>query len=302
MMRTITASRGVALLAVLVAAAGCESKATKDKLAQLTTVSAEKDSLLSMMAENTKLLSEVSTELAKVKDVRRPMGAVKNPESPLASSVSYRDSIRTKITEVVERLNRAESRLAASSSRIKSMGALSDSVKAQLTVAEQSLNELRATIENQKQAMAALDSQVSDLKGQNQTLTVQNAALTDTVSQKVAEITANNTVYYVIGTKDELKEKGIIQEEGGKFLFFGSKALVPGWNLDPSAFTKIDGREVADVKLPKNDTWYKIVSRQNLGALAEPPTKDGKVKGDAIHIADKGKFWAPSRFLIIVEG
>src|SRR5690242_1915475 len=82
MMRTITASRGVALLAVLVAAAGCESKATKDKLAQLTTVSAEKDSLLSMMAENTKLMSEISTELAKVKEVRRPMGAVKNPESP----------------------------------------------------------------------------------------------------------------------------------------------------------------------------------------------------------------------------
>ena len=27
-----------------------------------------------------------------------------------------------------------------------------------------------------------------------------------------------------------------------------------------------------------------------------------KVKGDAIHIADKARFWGPSRFLIIVEG
>jgi len=302
MMRTITTSRGVALLALMVAAAGCESKATKDKLAQLTTVSAEKDSLLSMMAENTKLLSEISTELAKVKEVRRPMGAVKSPESPLASSVSYRDSLRAKISNVVERLNRAESRLAASSGRIKSMGALSDSIKAQLTVAEQSINELKTTLENQKQAMAALDAQVTDLKGQNTTLTVQNAALTDTLTQKINEVNANNTVYYVIGTKDELKEKGIIQEEGSKFLFFGSKALVPGWNLDPSAFTKIDGREVADVKLPKTDQWYKIVSRQNLTALSETPTKDGKAKGEAIHIADKGRFWAPSRFLIIVEG
>lgn len=302
MMRSITASRGVALLAVMLAAAGCESRATKEKLAQLTTVSAEKDSLLSMMAENTKLMSEISSELAKVKDIKKPMGAVKASESPLASSVSVRDSIRTKITDIVERLNRAESRLAASQSRIKSMGALSDSVKAQLAVAEQSISELRTTLENQKQAMAALDAQVTELKGQKEQLTVQNAALTDTLTQKTNEITENNTVYYVIGTKDELKEKGIIQEDGGKFLFFGKKAMVPGWNLDPTVFTKADGREIADVKLPKTDTWYKIVSKQNLSGLAEAPTKDGKVKGEAIHIADKGKFWGPSRFLIIVEG
>jgi len=302
MMRTITTSRGVLLLAVMLAAAGCETKATKDKLAQLTTVSAEKDSLLAMMSENTKLLSEISTELAKVKEVRRPMGAVKSAESPLASSVSYRDSLRTKITDVVERLNRAETRLAASSSRIRSMGALSDSVKAQLAVAEQSISDLRSSLESQKQAMAALDTQVTELKGQNSTLTVQNAALTDTISQKVNEITENNTVYYVIGTKDELKEKGIIQEAGSKFLIFGSKALVPGWNLDPSAFTKTDGRQLADVKLPKNDTWYKIVSRQNVQALGEAPTKDGKIKGESLHITDPQKFWGPSRFLILVEG
>ena len=182
------------------------------------------------------------------------------------------------------------------------MGALSDSVRAQLAVAEQSISELRATLENQKQAMAALDAQVTELKGAKEQLTVQNAALTDTLGQKVAEITENNTVYYVIGTKDELKQKGIIAEEGGKFLVFGSKALVPGWNLDPSAFTKADARQIADVKLPKNDTWYKIVSKQNLSGLAEAPSKDGKIKGEAIHISDKARFWGPSRFLIIVEG
>jgi len=106
-----TAKRGIALVAVMLAAAGCENKQTKEKLAQLTTVSAEKDSLLAMMAENTKVLSDISTELAKVREIRRPVGAVKASESPLASSVSYRDSIRNKITDVVARLNAAESRL-----------------------------------------------------------------------------------------------------------------------------------------------------------------------------------------------
>ena len=299
MIRTgLAASRGVALVAVMLAAAGCENKETKQKLAQLTTVSAEKDSLLAMMSENSKLMSEISSELAKVREVKRPMGAVKSPESPLASSVSYRDSIRTKISEVVERLNSAETRLSASQRRLRSMGLLSDSMKAQIAVAEQTMSDLRTTLDNQKQTIASLETQVTELKGQNEQLTVQAAALSDTLRQEINE---SNTVFYVVGTKDELKEKGIIQEQGKKFLFFGGKTMVPAWNLDPSAFTKIDRRELANIPLPKPDTWYKIVSRQNLQYLGEPATQDGKVKG-SLHITEPTQFWANSRFLIIVEG
>jgi len=292
------ASRGIAFVAIVLAAAGCESKATKEKLAQLTTVAAEKDSLLSMMAENTKLLSEISTELAKVKDVRRPIGAVKAGESPLATSVSYRDSLKNKISDVVVRVTAAEGRLAAAQRRIRDMGSLSDTLKAQLAMAEQSMTELKGALESQKQAIATLESQVGDLKGQNTQLTVQNAALTDTLKQTVDE---TNIVYYVIGTKDELKEKGIVMEEGSKFLFLGSKTLVPAYNLDPSAFTKADRRQLSSIPLPNGDAWYRIVSRQNLQYLSEPPTKDGKVKG-AVQIKEPANFWSTSPFLIIVEG
>jgi exonuclease VII small subunit len=225
------------------------------------------------------------------------MGAVLAPESPLASSVSYRDSIKAKISEVVERLNAAETRLAASQRRIRNLGSVSDSMKAQLATAEQTMKDLRSTLDNQKSAIANLESQVNDLKSQNAQLVVQNAAITDTLRNQVTD---NNTVYYVVGTKNELKEKGIVEEQGHKFLFIGSKTLVPAWNLDPSAFKKIDRRELAEIALPKNDAWYRIVSRQNLRYLGEPATKDGKVKG-SLKITQPEQFWANSRFLIIVE-
>jgi len=296
--KRLAGSRGVTMVMLALAAAGCESSATKQKLAQLTTVSAEKDSLLALMGENSKLMSEISSDLARVKIVKRPMGAVVAPESPLASSVSYRDSIKAKITDVVDRLNAAENRLAASQRRIKNLGSVSDSMKAQLATAEQTMSDLRSTLDNQKSAIANLESQVNDLKGQNAQLVVQNAAITDTLKNQVTE---NNTVYYVVGTKDELKQKGIVQEQGSKFLFFGSKTLVPAWSLDPSAFKKIDRRELAEIPLPKSDAWYQIVSRQNLQFLGEPATKDGKVKG-SLKITQPDQFWANSRFLIIVEG
>ena len=56
--KRLATSRGVTIVMLALVAAGCESSATKQKLAQLTTVSAEKDSLLALMGENTKLMSE----------------------------------------------------------------------------------------------------------------------------------------------------------------------------------------------------------------------------------------------------
>ena len=74
------------------------------------------------------------------------------------------------------------------------------------------------------------------------------------------------------------------------------------WNLNPREFTKTDRRALAQIELPKSDTWYKVVSRQDLQYLTEPATKDGKVKGASLHITQPDRFWASSPFLIIVEG
>jgi septal ring factor EnvC (AmiA/AmiB activator) len=287
---------GTVMLAAFVAA-GCESPQTKERLAQMAAVSAEKDSLLQIMSENTRLMSEISTELAKVKDIKKPTMQVGTAESPLATSMTYRDSLKSKIHDVVERVNAAEERLAASQRRIRTLSRLSDSLRPQLEMAQQAITDLQATLENQRTSIATLEDQVRGLTEEKTVLTAQNVALGDTVKQLDTE---RNTVYYVIGTKDELKEKGILTEEGSKFLIFGGKALVPARTLDPSVFTAVDRREVAEVPLPDPEREYKIVSRQNLEFLGEQPEKGGKVKG-ALHITEPERFWAPSRFLIIVE-
>lgn len=286
------------LLAAVVALSGCESKATRERLAQLTTVSAEKDSLLALTSENTRLMVDIGNQLAKVKSLRKPMSAVVSPESPLAASVGFRDSLKAKIQEVVDRVNQAETRLASSQRRIRSLAAQSDSLKAQFAMAEQAMTDLKTTMENQRTTIASLEEQMNALRTENSELVVRNTALTDTLQHVT---TVNHTVYYVIGTKQELKERGVVVEEGSKFLVFGGKTLEPARNLDPSAFTATDRRQLSELPLPSTDKWYHIVSRQNLESLATPATKDGKVKG-SLQIAEPERFWAPSRFLILVEG
>jgi hypothetical protein len=300
--KRLTPVGGALALAGALVVAGCERPATGRMAADgrpetPEAVAAERDSLLSMVAENTRLMSEISSELAKVKDVRRPMTAVVSPESP-AGAPSFRDSLLSKLREVVERVNQAETRLAASQSRIRALRGQSDSTRGELTLMEQTVGDLQATLENQRVTLSSMTEELNRLKVENQELQVRTVALTDTLQQVTTE---SNVVYYVIGTKDELKEKGVVVEEGTKFLIFGGKSLNPARDLPEDMFTVADMREISEIPLPRPDKQYKIVSRQNLGALGTPVSSDGKVRG-SLQISQPREFWEPSKYLIIVEG
>src|SRR5919108_591658 len=171
--------------------------------------------------------------------------------------------------------------------------ARSDSLRNDLAATMQNL---QGVIDNQKETIDALNQQV-------ETLTAENLALKDTLENMS---TINNTVYYVVGTKDELERKGVIQEEGGaRFLFVlwkSGKTLVPARNLDPSEFTQADRRHLTELPLPEPDKEYRIVSRQDTSALDTPPDHDGKLSGHSVKISDTARFWANSKYLIIVEG
>ena len=109
-----------------------------------------------------------------------------------------------------------------------------------------------------------------------------------------------NTVYYIVGTKNDLKERGIVVEEGSKFLFFGKKALVPGRDLNPEDFTAIDRLAQRSIAVPDSTEEYRIVSRQALAYLDTETDKNGKFRGDLV-INSPDAFWEPSKYLIIVE-
>jgi regulator of replication initiation timing len=301
--KRFTATGGAVALAAVLALAGCDrpSAGTVNTATGRTetpeAVASERDSLLAIVASNTRLMSEISSELAKVREVRRPMTAVVSPESP-SGTVSYRDSLLATLKGVVQRVNDAEQRLAASQRRIRNLTVQSDSAKSQIALMEQTVGDLQATLENQRTTLTSMTDEINRMKVENEQLQVRTVALSDTVEQLS---TQSSTVFYVIGTKDELKEKGVVVEEGSKFLIFGGKSLAPARNLPREVFTEIDMRQVNEIPLPNPEKEYKIVSRQNLEALGTPATRDGKVQGN-LQISQPGQFWGPSRYLIIVEG
>jgi hypothetical protein len=275
-----------ALLAAATAIACGTSAETERKLAELEQASAQKDSLLQEVAMSSRLLSEVSAELAHV----QVKGRLRvSSETPL---MAQRDTMIQKLRYVVARVSQTENRLAESQRNIRTLTNLSDSLRATL---DSSVGDLQALVETQKTTIASLTDQLNELQ-------TENVALRDTVATVTER---ENTVYYIIGTKDDLKAKGIITEEGGSRVLFvlwrTGRTLNPARELDPSQFHVINKRQVTEIRLdPAAD--YRIASRQDLNQLATPPDADGKIHGvSSLQIGAPEQFWRNSKFLIIVQ-
>jgi hypothetical protein len=114
-----------------------------------------------------------------------------------------------------------------------------------------------------------------------------------------------NKVFYVVGTKRQLLADGVVTEEGGSrglLIVKLGKTLVPSRTIDESRFTKGDRRQVLTIALPRTDRPYQIVSRHDIDLIeVAKREKDGSFRGESIKITDPAKFWAASRYLIIVE-
>lgn len=280
----------VVVPAIVVVATACGPSAeVRARLAQADTLSAQKDSLLQEVALQTRLLSDVAAAIAtvQVKDLKV------TSESPEAAR---RDSMVQTIRYAVTRLDESERRLRESQRRIRSLTQLSDSLRSTL---EATMTNLQGVIESQKATIATLTAQVDTLQGQNLALQTENVALKDTV-------TAENTVFYVVGTKEQLKQKGVVVEEGGSRVLFvlwrTGETLSPARELDPAQFTAIDRRQTTEIPLPYPDGRYRIVSRQDLQYLETPRDDRGRISGAAsLRITSHAEFWKASRFLIVVQ-
>jgi hypothetical protein len=283
---SLLAGAALALLTV-----GCDQQARlaqAAKIDSLTTVASDRDRLVAEVAANARMLSEIGVELSKVQS----HGKLKLPVSETPEA-ARRDTVVQRVHLLAARVRNADSQLKASEEHLASMTHLSDSLRATL---ESTVVNFRQMVESQKVEIAALTARADSLTG----VTV---ALRDTLTNTV---TRDNIVYYVIGTKDDLIKRGLITEEGGsRFLFVlwkSGKTLVPARSLDPTAFTAIDRREVTRIALPDSAQTYRIVSRNDLAALGVTPADNGEIKGAvALPIAQPDKFWAGTKFLIIVE-
>ncbi len=189
-------------------------------------------------------------------------------------------------------------------------------LKAFQTLLAQKQNEIgKLTMENKsnKKSLANLNNMVKHLQSDVEAKAKQIAELQKLVEKKDASISSLrynlnaaekeseylkdqnfeqdqqlNSVYYVIGTKSELKEKGMLK---GGFL---SKKRADYTNLDKSNFTKRDMRGFT--KLIIESKKPKLITEKPASSYTITKNADGT---STLEITDAKAFWNASPFLII---
>lgn len=289
--------------AAVLTLSGCVSKKNYEKeLEQVKLISAEKDSLLKDVMATSQFIADVNGELARVRDAKAGKPVVgATGELSSASPADQRAQMLERVKQLTDRVNDAESRLAASRQRVAALSGDTKTLTTQLAQFDSTITAFKSIIENQKAEIASLTQQVGALQGENVGLKTDKAQLTvekeTLTTEKVALTVERNTVYYVIGTKDELRKKGIIVKRGG-ILGLGATDI-PATTLNPADFTSIDKTTTSEITLPKADKSYRVLSRQDLVGT-DPASPKGGYKG-VIKITNPDAFWAASKFLIIVQ-
>ncbi len=286
------------------------------KIAEVERVSAEKDRLLSDFVENTRFMNAINAELDRVRKLKPGVKVIQlQPgESPIAVA-AYRDSVLAHIKQLTARLDSTEARLTASTrtragapapaasapatDAAASAGSAMDGLQKQLAAYRATIAEVRAQLEAQQSELVSLQDENNSLRAERARLAGEKA----TLDEKLTELAdAENTVYFIAGSKSQLQELGVVREEGGArglLLSKRGKTLVPGRDLHPEDFTALSKTGNSELSMPKPGKSYVIVSQHNATYLS-PAEKDGTVKG-TVRITNPVAFWAPSKFLILVE-
>jgi hypothetical protein len=213
------------------------------------------------------------------------------PESGIQNASDQLVLVQKKVALVLSRLTASEARIRRLREDSVARTMLNATQAAQLAEYEQSIADLRVSVENQTREIAVLGAQVDSMGRENAVLTARNHALN----------AHEDSVFVAIGTEKELTAKGVIRREGGTLLAFGrGKTIVPARTFELEDFQVLSKSNDRTIVLPDTAREYRVVSRQNLDYTDSVNPNQTLVKG-SLNVTDPDKFWAPSKYLILVR-
>jgi len=279
-------------LPLAVACTSAKEKARADSVQALANqqkvlmakLEAQQDSLTKVVGDADDFIAKVDSSVSRVKGLPKSKRN-KNSESPIEDQLQARKDMLKRVNALVQRAQETAKELADAKKREEYLKNENEKLKAQVDADALRIAELTSQIDQQAQTIAKMQAKV------------------DTLDMMVNDLRATQSkAYYVIGDEDMLIKKGLVVKEGGANLLFArvGRTLVPARNLDRDLFTPIDTRSVHEISVPDSTRRYQIVSRQSLDD-ADAEQRDGPNFRGNLKIKDSDKFWAPSKYLIIVQ-
>ena len=264
-------------------------QASQQELQRVRLRSEDRDKLYDEVVDAARFVSDIQVDLSNAR-ARYARGKARttasDPERPTRSRAELLGDLR----EVLAHLDSVEQRVAAFEKSSSSASAMSK----QLISLQKTIASLRAAAIDQQNQVESLTTELASTKRERDDLAGQVVTMTDEA----------NLVYMVAKPLPDLLKSGILVEEGGRkgFLGLGGKkgqTLVPGRNLRESDFTTLN-MTADSVLILQPGHSYRIASRHN-GELLSPGPNPNGILPSRMRILDPARFWATSRFLILIE-
>lgn len=246
----------------------------------LNSIIAQKDSELNDMLGT---LNEIEDGLNQINEAENRVVLLKNGEGATKRQKLKEDVqfIATRMKQNKELLAKLQKQLANSSIQGDQLKKTIENLQKQLVEKEKQLQALREELDSKDIHIAALDETINNLNTQTSNLTKESSKKTEVINAQDKQL---NTAWYVFGTKKELKNQHIM--ENGK---------VMTGNFNKSYFTKVDIREVSEIKLYSKSAKLLTTHPSSSYTLVRDANKQYTLR-----ITNSQIFWSTSKYLVVL--
>ncbi len=195
---------------------------------------------------------------------------------------------------MIQNISEVGATLKENREKISKLEARMKTFKGEMAGLNKLVESLKLTLQEREQSIAALETSVKGLEA-----TV--AEKTTTIAEKEAVIEGQqkemNTAYMIVGTRDELKERGVITDEGGFLWGLLGSTTVMASGVDRSMFTAID--KTRDHTIPIDGEVKEILPHRSNDyfAMGEQPLGNGS----SLTITRPDGFWQNDYLVIVVD-
>ena len=209
------------------------------------------------------------------------------------SSAEIRQNMLLQIAEIDSNLKNNKKKLNDLQAKVKSN-------RSQIASLNKMVANLKQTLEEREQSIAGLEARVKDLEGEVGAKTMMVAERDARIQEQESLISRQtskiNTGYYIIGTRQELEQKGVINDAGG-FLWglFGSTTVLTS-GFDKTIFKPIN--KTQDMTIQVDGTIDEILPKRNIQYYS---TKITDRNHSSLQIMKPENFWQDNYLVIITN-
>ena len=264
------------------------------------TLTNERDSLKAITAQQQMILDDMTSAMA---GISKSLDSIALQEKMIINGVDEagvplsKKNLKSRLetlSEIVKgqrsRLGALEKTLGHDNPAVKELKSIISYINTSLEQKEDEIEQIRAEVDSKDFSIARLSSRVTTLNNTVASVQQENEAQREQMKQQSAQYQASiNEVFYVIGTKDQLVENGVLSSSGAIF----SKATINFASINKSALTKADKRTLKTIKI--NGKSPKILSEEPKGSYTLDKDKN------VLTITDSEKFWSTNNKILVIQ-